>query len=245
MRDFRVRDVVDAAAVLRAEPGAQFRLAALSLLAVSTVLPACGGSLFSIRIEDTAETTVPEGTIVENLTGGLGFSSFTAMDLTESEDEGVNRAGEVPETVSDPTETTDETSVTEEGTVVLVATTDDRVVGFTQGYVTDRRERVGEIDQEAFRRGTSVYMVDRVIPMLPEIISNGLCSLNPEVDRLCLCCDMLISKQGRVSKFTFREGVMRSTHRLTYNKESLRNPSLITVGDPSWDWQAFMPQPNR
>lgn len=74
------------------------------------------------------------------------------------------------------------------------------------------------LDKEAHKRGTSVYFPDRVVPMLPEVLSNGLCSLKPEVDRLCLFCDMLVSAKGRVSKFTFREGVMRSRHRLTYNK---------------------------
>ena len=74
------------------------------------------------------------------------------------------------------------------------------------------------LDNEAHKRGNSVYFPNRVVPMLPEALSNGLCSLNPHVDRLCLYCDMLISANGRVSRFVFREGVMRSRHRLTYSK---------------------------
>jgi ribonuclease R len=74
------------------------------------------------------------------------------------------------------------------------------------------------LDNEAHRRGNSVYFPNRVVPMLPEALSNGLCSLNPKVDRLCLYCDMLVSANGRISRFVFREGVMRSRHRLTYNK---------------------------
>ncbi|MCG8392347.1 MAG: ribonuclease R, partial [Pseudomonadales bacterium] len=74
------------------------------------------------------------------------------------------------------------------------------------------------LDQEAAKRGNSVYFPNRVVPMLPEALSNGLCSLNPHVDRLCLYCDMMISANGRLSRFVFREGVMRSRHRLTYNK---------------------------
>ena len=74
------------------------------------------------------------------------------------------------------------------------------------------------LDDEAVKRGTSVYFPNRVVPMLPEALSNGLCSLNPHLDRLCLYCDMLISAKGRLSRFVFREGVMRSRHRLTYNK---------------------------
>ena len=74
------------------------------------------------------------------------------------------------------------------------------------------------LDREAATRGNSVYFPNRVVPMLPEALSNGLCSLNPHVDRLCLYCDMKISANGRLTRFVFREGVMRSRHRLTYNK---------------------------
>jgi len=73
------------------------------------------------------------------------------------------------------------------------------------------------LDKEATVRGTSVYFPDRVVPMLPEVLSNGLCSLNPEVDRLCLVCDMRVSKAGKVTRSTFAEGVMRSKARLTYD----------------------------
>ncbi len=74
------------------------------------------------------------------------------------------------------------------------------------------------LDQEAHKRGTSVYFPDRVIPMLPEIISNGLCSLNPDVDRLCMVCELSINAQGQVQRHRFFEGVMRSAARLTYTK---------------------------
>lgn len=78
--------------------------------------------------------------------------------------------------------------------------------------------RVGTpLDQEGFNRATSVYFPGRVVPMLPEILSNGLCSLNPQVDRLCLCADMLIGTDGQIQKYRFFEGVMRSTARLTYD----------------------------
>jgi ribonuclease R len=78
-------------------------------------------------------------------------------------------------------------------------------------------ERGSEIDREAVRRGTSVYFPDRVVPMLPEVLSNGLCSLNPEVERLCMACDMRIDRDGRVTRSQFFEGVMRSHARLTYS----------------------------
>ena len=74
------------------------------------------------------------------------------------------------------------------------------------------------LDNEATRRGTSVYFPDRVVPMLPEVLSNGLCSLNPKVDRLCMVCEMLVNAEGKVTRSTFFEGVMRSKARLTYSQ---------------------------
>lgn len=74
------------------------------------------------------------------------------------------------------------------------------------------------LDQEAYRRGTSVYFPERVIPMLPEILSNGLCSLNPKVDRLCMVCEMEIGPRGAIRRYRFHEGLMRSHARLTYDE---------------------------
>lgn len=74
------------------------------------------------------------------------------------------------------------------------------------------------IDQEANLRGTSVYFPNRVVPMLPTALSNGICSLNPNVDRLTLYCDMQISANGRITGFRFGEGVIRSHARLTYEQ---------------------------
>jgi len=74
------------------------------------------------------------------------------------------------------------------------------------------------LDREAYARGNSVYFPQRVIPMLPEVLSNVLCSLNPEVDRLCMACEMYIGPRGEIRKYRFFEGVMRSAARLTYDK---------------------------
>ncbi len=74
------------------------------------------------------------------------------------------------------------------------------------------------LDKEAQKRSTSVYFPEQVIPMLPEILSNGLCSLNPEVDRLCMVCELSIDQQGQVTKSRFFEAVMRSHARLTYTE---------------------------
>jgi ribonuclease R len=81
------------------------------------------------------------------------------------------------------------------------------------------------LDREARARGTSVYFPDRVVPMLPEQLSNGLCSLNPQVDRLCLVCEMTVSARGELKRSRFYDGVMRSAARLTYTEtnELLKN----------------------
>lgn len=74
------------------------------------------------------------------------------------------------------------------------------------------------LDNEAQVRGNSVYFPEKVIPMLPEKLSNGLCSLNPEVDRLCMVCEMTIDKRGKLVEYQFYEAVMRSHARFTYTK---------------------------
>jgi len=74
------------------------------------------------------------------------------------------------------------------------------------------------LDSEAQNRGNSVYFPEQVIPMLPEVLSNGLCSLNPQVDRLCLVCEMTISKTGKLVEHQFYQAVMNSKARLTYTK---------------------------
>jgi len=74
------------------------------------------------------------------------------------------------------------------------------------------------LDKEAINRGNSVYFPDQVIPMLPEVLSNGLCSLNPQVDRLCMVSEMVISKDGHLQDYKFYEAVMNSHARFTYTK---------------------------
>jgi ribonuclease R len=89
------------------------------------------------------------------------------------------------------------------------------------------------LDQEALNRGNSVYFPRRVIPMLPEELSNGLCSINPEVDRLCMVCEMNISGGGDITDYRFYPAVMFSHARLTYNKvwDMLENPKGDTAGE--------------
>lgn len=74
------------------------------------------------------------------------------------------------------------------------------------------------IDVDAYDRATSVSFPRRVIPMLPEKLSNGLCSLNPEVERLCMVCDMFVTADGEVSAYQFYPAVMWSHARFTYSE---------------------------
>lgn len=73
-------------------------------------------------------------------------------------------------------------------------------------------------DNDAYDRGTSVYFANQVIPMLPEALSNGICSLNPNTDRLCMVAEIYLDKQGELTSYEFHQGVMHSHARLTYHK---------------------------
>ncbi len=92
------------------------------------------------------------------------------------------------------------------------------------------------LDKGAFERGNSVYFPRRVIPMLPEALSNGLCSLNPDVERLCMICDMQVDGLGIVKQFKFYPSVMRSKARMTYTQvhEILQNPQGELALEYTW-----------
>ncbi len=85
------------------------------------------------------------------------------------------------------------------------------------------------LDDEAHRRATSVYFPERVVPMLPEAISNGLCSLNPHVDRLVMVCEMTVSAKGKLSGYSFYEGLIHSHARMTYTQVG----AMLDAKDPN------------
>lgn len=87
------------------------------------------------------------------------------------------------------------------------------------------------LDREGYVRGNSVYFPRRVIPMLPEALSNGLCSLNPDVDRLAMVCDMQVGPAGAIRDYRFYPGVIHSHARLTYNQV--------------WDWLSGTARPEK
>ena len=92
------------------------------------------------------------------------------------------------------------------------------------------------LDSGAYDRGNSVYFPRRVIPMLPEALSNGLCSLNPDVERLCMICDMQVDGLGVVKQYKFYPSVMRSKARMTYTQvhEILEHPEDALAQEYTW-----------
>ncbi|MEG2119861.1 MAG: VacB/RNase II family 3'-5' exoribonuclease, partial [Pseudoflavonifractor sp.] len=92
-------------------------------------------------------------------------------------------------------------------------------------YVTER----SQLDLEAFERGTSVYFADQVVPMLPVALSNGICSLNPQVDRLTLSCIITMDKTGKVLARSMHKSVIRTTERMTYDDCN----ALLAGSDPA------------
>lgn len=180
-------------------------------------------------------TTNPEGKVVEIL-GNVNdpgvdiLSVIKAYDIPMEFPEEVMRSlANVPEEI-DQTEAAGRMDIRDLVTVTIdgedAKDLDDAITLSKEGeiyhlgvHIADVSHYVREgtpLDKEALKRGTSVYLVDRVVPMLPHKLSNGICSLNPGVDRLSLSCFMDIDSKGNVIGHKIAETVMRSDRRMTY-----------------------------
>lgn len=180
-------------------------------------------------------TTNPEGKVVEilghvNDPGVDILSVIKAYDIPMEFPEEVMRSlANVPEEI-DQTEAAGRMDIRDLVTVTIdgedAKDLDDAITLSKEGeiyhlgvHIADVSHYVREgtpLDKEALKRGTSVYLVDRVVPMLPHKLSNGICSLNPGVDRLSLSCFMDIDSKGNVIGHKIAETVMRSDRRMTY-----------------------------
>lgn len=108
----------------------------------------------------------------------------------------------------------------DDGVSIKKLPNENYLLGVHIADVTHYVKEKDPLDKEAFKRGTSVYLVDRVIPMLPRKLSNGVCSLNPKADRLALSVHMEINKQGKVVHYKIDESVIRTCERMTYTDVS-------------------------
>ncbi|MCP1110678.1 ribonuclease R [Ohessyouella blattaphilus] len=100
--------------------------------------------------------------------------------------------------------------------ITLTKEGENYLLGVHIADVTNYVQEKSALGQEAYKRGTSVYLVDRVIPMLPHTLSNGICSLNQGEDRLCLCCLMTVNEKGEVISHEIVEGIINVDQRMTY-----------------------------
>jgi ribonuclease R len=180
-------------------------------------------------------TQSPEGKVKEilghiNDPGVDIMSVVRAYDLpVEFPEEVMRFLNKVPDEI-DPEEITNRLDIRDLQTVTIdgedAKDLDDAITLTKEGdiyhlgvHIADVTHYVKEgaaLDKEALKRGTSVYLVDRVIPMLPHKLSNGICSLNPDVDRLALSCFMDIDAKGNVTGHKIAETVMKSNRRMTY-----------------------------
>lgn len=113
-------------------------------------------------------------------------------------------------------------------------------------YIADVSHYVKEqsvLDREALERGTSVYLPDRVIPMLPKELSNGICSLHEGVDRLVLACEMIIDEHGKVQSYDVFEAIIQSKHRMTYaNVNAMLEEKNSVIRDAYYDIYPMLKQ---
>lgn len=123
------------------------------------------------------------------------------------------------------------------------------VVTIIQGLYCGRKSlctRKSPLDTEALNRGTSVYLPDRVIPMLPKELSNGICSLNEKVDRLVMACEMEIDHDGKIINHDIFEAIINNKHRMTYsNVNAMLEDKNQAIRDAYFDIYPMLKQMNE
>lgn len=199
---------------------------------------AVNGDKVLVEIVDYPAGKKPEGKVTEVLgkTGDPGvdiLSIIRAHDLIEEFPAAVlSEARRVPQTVSEELaakrrDYRDETIITIDGddskdfddaVTLRVKSNGNYRLGVHIADVAEYVRAGSKLDKEAYKRGTSVYMCDRVLPMLPVELSNGICSLNEGEDRLTLSVIIELDKSGNIVKHKLREGVIRSKARMTYTQ---------------------------
>lgn len=149
---------------------------------------------FPKEVMDEVETNVPQEVSEEEKVGRVDLTDHLIVTIDGIDAKDLDDAIEVHKN--------------EDGTYYL---------GVHIADVSHYVEKYNVIDKEAFKRGTSIYLTDYVIPMLPHALSNGICSLNPDVERLAMSCEMTINKDGEVIDYDIHESLIKSKHRLNYD----------------------------
>ncbi len=205
---------------------------------VEDSMGAADGHKVVVRLTDYGDDRrSPQGKVIEILghTGDPGIDVLSIMKAygmeTEFSDKVLKQAERIPRELM-PTDYNgredlrDLVMVTIDGedtkdiddAVSLTENGENYELGVHIADVTHYVKENSAIDKEALERGTSCYPADRVIPMLPQALCNGICSLNEQVDRLTLSCFMTITKKGEITDHRFSLGVIRTNHRMTYTE---------------------------
>ena len=192
----------------------------------------------------------PEGTVIEvlGMTGDKGVDSLSVIKANDIREEFsaevLREANEIPTIISDYDIdgrldlrndiifTIDGEDAKDLDDAISIQKLDDNTyeLGVHIADVSHYVKESSSIDKEALLRGTSVYLIDKVIPMLPKILSNGVCSLNPFEDKLTLSCIMKINKDGEVIKAKVQESIISSKARLNYKEVT----DFLESGTPSF-----------
>ena len=193
-----------------------------------------------VRITDYPQGKAPGGTIVEVLGDADDFfaeesSIIRSFNLkeefpahVEKEAEKAEKRGITAQDLVNRRDFREELIVTIDGedtrdiddAISLRKEGENYLLGVHIADVSHYVARLSPLDKEAYERGTSVYFPDRVLPMLPKALSNGICSLNEGEDRLTLSCLMTVNKKGIVTKREIVPGIIRSKHKMTYTQIS-------------------------